>query len=96
MRFRVIAPDVDQSFERWIDALELAKSLIPKCKGLFQEVRIFDHKELVWVSDRFHRYPQFIGPGTYKRLALLLIQETLAAEAEVSDSSTTPESTDPN
>lgn len=75
-RFRVTAPDFKQSCDRWIDALEVAKARIPSCKGWFQEVRIFDQGELVWVCDRWHSHPQFIGPGTYKRLALLFLQET--------------------
>jgi hypothetical protein len=79
--FKVTAPNFVQEFERWIDALEMAKSLIPKCKGIFQEVKILDNNELVWVFDRFHRYPQFMGAGTYKRLALRFLQETVEDEA---------------
>lgn len=83
MRFLVIAPDqTSQSFERWIDALAAAKALIPTCKGLFKEVRILEEGQLVWVYDRFHRHPQFFGPGTYYRLGRLFLEET-AAEAEV-------------
>ena len=81
MIYKVTAPDFSQEFERWIDALEVAKSLMPKCKGIFQEVRILENDELVWVFDRFHRYPQFMGPGTYNRLALKFLQETAESEA---------------
>jgi hypothetical protein len=79
--FKVTAPNFVQEFERWIDALEMAKSLIPKCKGIFQEVRILENSELIWVYDRFHRHPQFMGAGTYKRLAQRFLQETAEDEA---------------
>ncbi len=83
MSFKVTAPHHnEQTFERWIDALGMAKSLIPKCKGIFQEVRILENNELVWVYDRFHRHPQFMGAGTYNRLALRFCQETLEDEAK--------------
>jgi hypothetical protein len=81
MMFKVTAPNFVQEFERWIDALEIAKSLIPTCKGIFQEVKILENNELVWVFDRFHRYPQFMGAGTYRRLALRFLQETAEDEA---------------
>lgn len=85
MTFKVTAPQFEQEFERWIDALEQAKALIPTCKGIFQEVRIIEEGELVWVKDRFHRHPQFLGLGTYKRLALRFLQEEMdnAPETEV-------------
>ncbi len=82
MTFTVTAPNFEQAFERWTDALEQAKALVPTCKGIFQEVRILEDEELVWVQDRFHRYPQFMGPGTYNRLARQFMLETLEAEAE--------------
>ncbi|MEO0378116.1 MAG: hypothetical protein AAF329_26665 [Cyanobacteria bacterium P01_A01_bin.17] len=80
MVFKVTAPKFEQEFERWTDALEQAKALVPDCKGIFQEVRILEDGELVWVKDRFHRYPQFMGPGTYNRLARLFLQEDMEAE----------------
>jgi hypothetical protein len=84
MRFKVTAPkNFEQNFERWIDALEMAKSLIPNCKGMFQEVRILENNELIWVYDRFHRHPQFMGAGTYNRLAKLFLQETLEDESDL-------------
>jgi hypothetical protein len=88
MRFQVTAPNFDQSFDRWIDALETGKSLIPTCKGLFQEVRIFEAGELIWLYDRFHRHPQFIGAGTYNRLARLFLEE---AGAELAPDPEPPE-----
>jgi hypothetical protein len=86
MRFLVTAPNFSQDFDRWIDALEMGKSLMPTCKGLFQEVRIFEAGELIWLYDRFHRYPQFIGPGTYNRLArLFLLEASEALEEEAGE-----------
>jgi hypothetical protein len=81
MAFKVVAPNVEQDFERWIDALDIAKSLIPTCKGLFQQVKILEDGKLLWAYDRFHRYPQFFGAGTYKRLARQFVVETLEDDA---------------
>ncbi|MGB7412891.1 MAG: hypothetical protein WA902_01670 [Thermosynechococcaceae cyanobacterium] len=85
MVFKVTAPQFEQEFERWTDALEQAKALVPDCKGMFQEVRIIEDGELIWVKDRFHRYPQFLGPGTYRRLAMLFLQENAEPEPDESD-----------
>jgi hypothetical protein len=83
MRFQVTAPDkTNRAFDRWIDALAAAKALIPTCKGLFQEVRILEQGQLVWVYDRFHRHPQFVGPGTYYRLGRLFLEEAAAEHGE--------------
>ncbi len=83
MVFKVTAPEFEQEFDRWTDALEQAKALVPNYKGIFQEVRILEDDELIWVKDRFHRYPQFMGPGTYNRLARLFLQEDLEASAQI-------------
>jgi hypothetical protein len=83
--FRVITPGFSQEFERWTDALEAGKSLIPQCKSLTQDIRIFLFDELIWIYSRSHKYPQYIGAGTYDRLARLFIQEAIeeeTAEAE--------------
>jgi hypothetical protein len=82
MAFRVSAHNFEQDFERWVDALEMAKSLIPSCKGLFQQVKILEDGKLIWAYDRFHRYPQFFGAGTYKRLAHRFLRETVEDDAE--------------
>lgn len=84
--FRVITRDFSQEFDRWIDALDVAKSLIPQCKW-FQEIRILENGEMVWVYSRSHKYPQFIGAGTYDRLARQFLLETTedAAQEESSD-----------
>lgn len=75
--FKVVTRGFSQEFERWTDALNTAKSLQPQCKSLLQDIRIFDGEELVWVYSRSHTYPQFIGPGTYNRLAQLFLQEIM-------------------
>ena len=82
--FRVITPRFDQQYARWTDALESAKSLIPQCKSLLEDIRIYDGEEIIWVYSRSHKYPQYIGAGTYDRLANLFIQETLEEEQEKS------------
>lgn len=73
--FRVFAKNCDRDFERWTDALYHAKSLIPQCKSLFEDIRIFYREDLIWIYSRSHKYPQFIGAGTYDRLARLFILE---------------------
>jgi len=80
--FRVVAPGFSQTCDRWIDALDLAKSLIPQCKSLTEDVRIFLYDELIWLYSREHKYPKYIGAGMYDRLARLFIQETLEDEAK--------------
>jgi hypothetical protein len=77
--FTVVTRQISESFDRWIDALDYAKSLIPQCKW-FQDIRIFENKELVWVYSRSHKYPQFIGAGTYDRLARRFLIETAEQE----------------
>jgi hypothetical protein len=77
--FQVITPRFSQQFERWTDALETAKSLIPQCKSLTEDIRILLFDELIWVYSRSHKYPQYIGAGTYDRLARLFIQEAIEA-----------------
>ena len=78
--FRVLTRGYSEDFERWTDALETANSLKPKCRSWLQDIRIFDGEDLVWVYSRSHAYPQYIGAGTYNRLARLFIQETIAEE----------------
>lgn len=78
--FRVVAKNCDLNFERWTDALNHAKSLMPQCRSLFEDIRIFVGKELVWIYSRSHKYPQYIGAGNYDRLAKLFIAETMEEE----------------
>lgn len=88
--FKVVAPGVSQEFERWTDALNAAKALIPQCKSLTQDIRIFLCDELIWVYSRLHKYPQYIGAGMYDRLARLFIQEALEEEAIAPSNDETP------
>lgn len=80
--FRVVAKDCNREFKRWTDALYFAKSLMPKCRSLFEDIRIFIGDELVWVYSRSHKYPQFVGAGNYDRLARLFVVETMEDEAK--------------
>ncbi len=77
MRFRVTTKDVCQTFDRWTDALETANRLKPHCKSLLQDIRIFDGDELVWMYSRSHRYPMYLGAGTYDRLVAMFVQEAM-------------------
>ena len=79
--FRVVFKDCDREFERWTDALYYAKSLMPKCRSFFKDIRIFVGEELIWIYSRSHKYPQFVGAGNYDRLARLFIAETMEDEA---------------
>ena len=78
--FRVVTPKFDQQYSRWTDALNQAKSLIPQCKSLLEDIRIYDGEEIIWVYSRSHKYPQYIGAGTYNRLANLFLREMLEEE----------------
>lgn len=81
--FRVITPDFEASYDRWTDALNQANSLMPSCKSLFTDVRIYYGENLIWLYSRSHKYPQYIGAGIYDKLAKLFIIE--ATEEENSD-----------
>jgi hypothetical protein len=85
MVFKVTARDFDRQFDRWIDALEAANALKPKCKSWLEDIRVFDGEELIWVYSRSHKYPQYIGAGTYDRLARLFIAETLQERETAND-----------
>jgi hypothetical protein len=87
--FKVITLDYSEQFERWTDALEAANALKPTCNWL-QDIRIFDGDDLIWVYSRLHRYPQYIGPGTYDRLARLFIFEAMLEE-ELKEAERPPE-----
>jgi hypothetical protein len=73
--FRVFTKDYDCNFERWTDALAAGNSLKSKCKSLFQDIRIFEDDELIWIYSRSHTYPQYIGAGVYGKLARLFLLE---------------------
>jgi hypothetical protein len=78
--FKVVSRDYSQEFERWTDALNAANELKPTCKNWLQDIRIFDGSDLIWVYSRSHHYPQYIGAGTYDRLARLFLFETMLEE----------------
>ncbi len=78
--FRVVARDYSQEFERWTDALNAAKALIPKCKSWTQDIRIFLCDDLIWLYCKEYKYPKYIGAGTYDLLAKLFIQEATEEE----------------
>jgi hypothetical protein len=84
--FKVVTPHYTEEFERWTDALETAKSLMPQCKKWTEDVRIYLLDELVWVYSRSHKYPMYIGAGIYDRLAQLYLQEALEAEVAKEES----------
>ncbi len=91
--FRVITTTgVSEEYERWIDALDAAKARIPECKGWFGEVRILENDNPVWSFTRSNKYPVFLGPGTYNRLARQFLQETM--EQEASENSTNDDGVD--
>lgn len=83
--FKVVTQDFSEEFERWTDALYTAKALIPQCKQWTQDIRIFLCDELIWLYSREHKYPKYIGAGTYDRLAQLFIQEAMEEDAATSD-----------
>ena len=84
--FRVFTKDYDRQFDRWTDALNAGNSLIPKCKDLLQDIRIFEKGELIWVYSRSHTYPQYIGAGVFNRLArTFLLENAKMIEVEVDD-----------
>jgi len=89
--FRVITQNFSQDFQRWTDALETANALKPKCRSLLQDIRIYHNDDLVWVYSLSHTYPQYIGAGTYNRLARLFIQEALEEEAHAPEGNSPPQ-----
>ena len=85
--FRVVTKGFSQEFERWTDAVHTANSLKPKCKSWLEDIRIFDGENLVWVYSLSHTYPQYIGHGTYRRLAILFLLEAAEEKEPVADDS---------
>ncbi len=73
--FRVMTKGFSQDYDRWTDALDKANSLVPDCKGLFNEVRILEKGVLIWSYSRSHKYPMYIGGGVYDRLARRFVLE---------------------
>ena len=85
MTFKIVTPGYEQDFERWSDALEKANSLRPSLKSWFKDIRILESAErgwvLVWVFGKGRKHPEYLGPGTYDRLARLFIEEGQAEAA---------------
>ena len=78
--FRVITAGFEAEYARWTDALNQANSLIPNCRGLFKDIRIYYGDNLIWLYSRSHKYPQYIGPGIYDKLAKLFLVEAMEEE----------------
>lgn len=85
--FRVATKGFSQEFKRWTDAVNTANSLKPKCKSWLEDIRVFDNENLVWVYSLSHTYPQYIGPGTYRKLAILFLQEAAEEQGQLADDS---------
>lgn len=83
--FRVVFQDRTTEFERWTDALDAGKALIPQCKKLSQDIRIYLFEDLIWLYSRENKFPKYMGAGTYDRLARLFLQEAME-EAEQASS----------
>jgi hypothetical protein len=92
--FKVLTTDgTCWEFDRWTDALNHGKSLMPTCKSWLEDIRILicegDREEVVWVYSRSHKFPMYIGPRTYDRLANLFLVEA-KAEAEAAPANIAP------
>ncbi|MGB7249037.1 MAG: dihydropteroate synthase [Phormidesmis sp.] len=83
MTFKVVTPGFEQEFERWTDALEKANAMRPSLKSWFKDIRILENGRPVWVYGRGRSHPEYLGPGTYDRLARLFIAEGEAAAKAV-------------
>ncbi len=70
-----MTPGFEQEYERWTDALERANSLRPSLKSWFKDIRILEDGKPVWTFGRGRKHPEYLGPGTYDRLARLFIEE---------------------
>ncbi len=81
MTFKVVTPGFEQTFERWTDALDKANSLRSSLKSWFKDIRILEGSgptpnwRAVWTYGRGRSHPEYLGPGTYDRLARLFIEE---------------------
>ena len=47
----------------------------PELKSWFKDIRILEDGKPVWVYGRGRKHPEYLGPGTYDRLARLFIAE---------------------
>jgi dihydropteroate synthase len=94
MSFKVVTPGFEKTFERWTQALETANSMRSSLKSWFKDIRILEERgsegsqpqwRLVWVYGRGRSHPEYIGPGTYDRLARLFIEEAQTEETEAAE-----------
>jgi len=84
-----VTPGFEQEFERWTDALEKANSMRPQLKSWFKDIRILENGRPVWVYGRGRKHPEYLGPGTYDRLAKLFMEEgrsTPSSSSQISSS----------
>lgn len=79
MAFKVVTPGYEEAFERWTDALERANSMKSSLRSWFKDIRILEDTGRgwtpVWTYGRGRSHPEYLGPGTYDRLARLFIAE---------------------
>ncbi len=79
MAFKVVTPGYEEAFERWTDALEQANSMKSSLSSWFKDIRILEDTGRgwapVWTYGRGRSHPEYLGPGTYDRLARLFISE---------------------
>ena len=47
----------------------------PQLKSWFRDIRILENGRPVWIYGRGRKHPEYLGPGTYDRLARLFIEE---------------------
>ena len=80
MTFKIVTPGFEQDYDRWTEALEKANSLRPSLKSWFKDIRILEDGKPVWVYGRGRKHPEYLGPGTYDRLARLFIEEQVAEQ----------------
>ena len=82
MTFKIVTPGYEEVFERWTDALAVANSMKSSLKSWFKDIRILEENPSgwrpVWVFGRGRSHPEYLGPGTYDRLARLFIAEAQA------------------
>ncbi len=79
MAFKIVTPGYEEEFERWTDALEVANSMKSSLKSWFKDIRILEDGRPVWTYGRGRSHPEYLGPGTYDRLARLFIAEAQQA-----------------
>ncbi|MEL6471043.1 MAG: dihydropteroate synthase [Cyanobacteria bacterium J06623_4] len=92
MAFKVVTPGFEETFERWTDALDKANSMKSSLKSWFKDIRILEDGPRgwtpVWVYGRGRSHPEYLGPGTYDRLAMLFMAEGRAeAQAQAQQQS---------